>query len=148
MVDHISPERRSWLMSQVGSKKYHTRNASPPRRARIRLRFRLHRKSLPGKPDLVFPKRRVALFVHGCFWHRHPGCLKASTPKTRVDYWNKKFRSNVARDKTCAVALAKLGWRVETIWECEARNSHDLERRLKGIFLRQLKREGGGDYGG
>jgi DNA mismatch endonuclease (patch repair protein) len=83
------------------------------------LRFRLHRKDLPGKPDLVFPKHKVALFVRGCFWHRHPGCSKTSTPKTRTDYWQAKFAANIQRDDDAETALAELGWRVVIIWECE-----------------------------
>ncbi len=98
------------------------------------LRFRLHRKDLPGTPDLVFPKHRVCLFVHGCFWHRHPGCSKATTPKTRRDYWIPKFEENVARDARVAQALHDAGWRVETIWECETRDPIRLRRRLAAIF--------------
>ncbi len=98
------------------------------------LRFRLHRKDLPGTPDLVFPKHRVCLFVHGCFWHRHPGCGKATTPKTRRDYWIPKFEENVARDARVAQALRDAGWRVETIWECETRDLLTLRHRLAAIF--------------
>jgi DNA mismatch endonuclease, patch repair protein len=90
------------------------------------LRFRLHRKDLPGKPDLVFPKHKVALFVHGCFWHRHPGCKKATTPKTRVDYWIAKFAVNERRDKQNIRDLAALGWNVHIIWECETKDLDKL----------------------
>jgi DNA mismatch endonuclease, patch repair protein len=119
VVDHISPERRSWLMSRVGGK-----NTSPEIRVRraahaLGLRFRLHRKDLPGRPDLVFPKYGVAVFVHGCFWHRHAGCRKSSVPKSRVDYWAAKFEANIARDARVAADLAELGWSVATIWDSE-----------------------------
>lgn len=98
------------------------------------LRFRLHRKDLPGTPDMVFPKHRVAVLVHGCFWHRHADCSKASIPKTRTDFWNAKFEANVARDARVAVALHEAGWRVETIWECETRDEQSLRQRLMRIF--------------
>src|ERR1700760_4179520 len=96
MVDRLTRSRRSWLMSRVRGK-----NTLPEIRVRkaahaLGLRFRLHRADLAGKPDLVFPKRSLALFVHGCFWHRHPGCPKASAPSS--DFWRKKFETNVARD--------------------------------------------------
>ncbi len=125
MVDHISPERRSWLMSRVKGK-----NTSPEIRVRrlahgMGLRFRLHRKDLPGKPDLVFPRYGVALFVHGCFWHRHPNCPKASIPKTNIAFWLKKFRQNVERDTRAIKALEKLGWSVKIVWECETK---DIDR--------------------
>lgn len=127
MVDRLTPERRSWLMSRVRGK-----DTTPEMRVRraahkLGLRFRLHREDLPGKPDLVFPKHRVALFVHGCFWHRHEGCPKASTPKSRVSYWKDKFASNVARDVAVRHELEELGWRVRTIWECETRSVEAME---------------------
>ncbi|WP_081774121.1 very short patch repair endonuclease [Sphingomonas sp. URHD0057] len=134
MVDHISPERRSWLMSRVRAK--HTSPEMRVRRAthRLGLRFRLHRKDLPGKPDLVFPKHRLALFVHGCFWHRHPGCPKASTPKSRTEYWRAKFDSNVDRDAKMSAALVNLGWSPAIIWECETKDDAQLANALKRIF--------------
>lgn len=97
------------------------------------LRFRLYRKDLPGKPDLVFPKHRVALFVHGCFWHRHPGCSKASVPKSRTDYWQSKFAANEARDADAVDALRRCGWRVFIIWECQTRSRTDIDRILSCI---------------
>jgi DNA mismatch endonuclease (patch repair protein) len=97
----------------------------------LRLRFRLHQSDLPGTPDLVFSKRRIALFVHGCFWHRHLGCQKASKPATRANYWADKFEANVARDFRAATALEALGWRVVVVWECETKNASALERILR-----------------
>lgn len=81
-------------------------------------RFRLHRKDLPGSPDLVLPRYNLAVFVHGCFWHRHKGCHYASFPKTRVDFWDKKFSSNIHRDMKAQQDLLNKGWRVLVIWEC------------------------------
>ena len=89
-------------------------------------RFRLHRRSLPGSPDLVFPARRLAIFVHGCFWHRHAGCRRCTSPKTRQGFWAAKFEANVARDTRNVAELEKLGWRVAVVWECEAVNENRL----------------------
>ena len=83
-------------------------------------RFRLHSKDLPGRPDIVLPKYHTVVFVHGCFWHRHKGCRFAYTPKSRVAFWNNKFRGNIERDRRTSTALRKLGWRVVTVWECQA----------------------------
>ncbi|WP_242415542.1 very short patch repair endonuclease [Sphingomonas panni] len=93
-------------------------------------RFRLHRKDLPGRPDIVLPKFRTAIFVHGCFWHRHPGCRKASTPKTRADFWQAKFDANVARDERNVADLSSAGWMVVTVWECETKSIDDLRVQL------------------
>lgn len=134
MADRLTPERRSWLMSRVRSK-----NTSPEIRVRraahaLGLRFRLHRKELPGSPDLVFSKHHIALFVHGCFWHCHQGCPKASTPKTAVDMWQAKFKRNVERDAANVADLTLRGWRVEVIWECETKSPEVLQQRLRSIF--------------
>lgn len=98
------------------------------------LRFRLHRKGLPGTPDVVLPRFKTAIFVHGCFWHRHRDCSRASTPKTRREFWQAKFDSNVERDERKARELSDLGWRVLTIWECETRQPDRLTYRLKTEF--------------
>lgn len=98
---------------------------------KLGLRFRLHRKDLPGRPDLVFPRRRLAVFVHGCFWHRHDGCRYTYTPKSRVAFWTKKFAANVARDRRNEEALRDLGWRVLVIWECISRNEEAVTQYLQ-----------------
>ena len=85
-------------------------------------RFRLHRKDLPGSPDIVLPSRKIAIFVHGCFWHRHLGCRLSYTPKSNVERWQTKFDENVERDKRQRAALVELGWNPIVIWECEVRN--------------------------
>lgn len=122
MVDHVPKDRRSWLMSQVRGK-----DTSPEMSVRqvahqLGLRFRLHRKDLPGRPDLVFPKHKLCIFVHGCFWHRHQGCKKCSTPKTNAGFWLEKFDRNVLRDRDVTDKLLKLGWNVQIIWECETKD--------------------------
>lgn len=136
MVDGLTPERRSWLMSRVRGK-----NTKPELIVRrlvhaLGLRFRLHRGDLPGRPDLVLPRHKLAIFVHGCFWHRHPDCRLASTPKTRTEFWEAKFDSNVARDARNEAALRDLGWQTFTVWECETRNLEALEGKL-----RKMKRD-------
>lgn len=106
-------------MSRVGQK-----DTKPEMRVRRflhahGLRFRLHRKDLPGRPDIVLPSRRIVVFVHGCFWHRHPGCPKATTPSSNVEFWATKFEANVRRDKDVIEALKALGWVSLVVWECE-----------------------------
>ena len=130
-MDKLDTERRSRNMSKVRGK-----DTAPELRVRrvahrMGLRFRLHRKDLPGKPDLVMPKHRLAVFVHGCFWHRHEGCGRASTPSTRADFWQAKFDANVARDRRQIAALERLGWRVVVLWECESRDEVAIAARLR-----------------
>jgi len=90
--------------------------------------------SLPSRPDIVLPRWKTVVLVHGCFWHRHPRCPLATTPKSRVDFWNSKFAANVARDAKQKKQLRKKGWRVVTIWECETREPAKLNSRLRRIF--------------
>jgi len=86
---------------------------------RMGFRFRLRRKDLPGKPDLVLPKYKTVVFVHGCFWHRHEGCSQASVPKSNCEFWERKFRKNVERDERNRLRLGEAGWKVVVLWECE-----------------------------
>lgn len=119
MADTITPERRSWNMSRI-----RCRNTKPERRLRSLLhragyRFRLHRRDLAGSPDIVLPKYSTAILVHGCYWHRHPGCKNASTPSTRTEFWEAKFKATVERDKKNAGLLKDAGWQAITVWECQ-----------------------------
>lgn len=111
---------------------------------RMGLRFRLHRKDLPGKPDLVLPKHHLAVFVHGCFWHRHPGCARASTPSTREDFWQAKFDANVTRDRRQIAELEALGWSVLVIWECGVKEEAAIEARLAALTGRIASAESAG----
>lgn len=118
MADFLSPAERSARMALIRSN-----DTSPEvklRRALHRqgLRYVLRKKGLPGKPDLVFPKHRAVIFVHGCFWHRHEGCKVASTPKSNTQFWKDKFDRNVARDARVQDELRAQGWRVFVVWEC------------------------------
>jgi DNA mismatch endonuclease, patch repair protein len=129
-VDVVSTERRSVLMSGIRG-----RDTGPElavRRAAHRLgyRFRLHRRDLPGTPDLIFPRLATVLFVHGCFWHRHEGCRLAYEPKSNGEFWRRKFAGNVARDTRTAAELRDRGWEVLTVWECEVRKAVDLSEVL------------------
>ena len=134
MVDNLSPEKRSWNMSQIRCK-----DTKPEKIVRSLLhnmgyRFRLHKKNLPGKPDIVLSKYKTIIFVHGCFWHRHDGCKFAYTPKTRAGFWEKKFEGNINRHKKVEQELKDLGWKVFVIWECEIKNSEKIADRIKNIF--------------
>jgi DNA mismatch endonuclease, patch repair protein len=131
-MDRISPAQRSANMSRVKQKD--TRPELEVRRAlhAAGLRYRLHAKKLPGKPDLVFASARLVLFVHGCFWHQH-ACAKARLPSTRADFWHQKLEGNVVRDRRNAEALEKLGWKVEIIWECEIDDRALMARLIDSI---------------
>lgn len=134
MIDRLSVERRSWLMSRIKG-----RDTTPELKVRrvahsLGLRFRLHPKNLPGKPDLVFPRWRVAIFVHGCFWHRHEGCKKATMPKSREDFWQTKFERNVERDRRVIRELEASGWRTLVIWQCQTNDLLALRKTLIELF--------------
>jgi len=98
-------------------------------------RFRLHVKELAGKPDIVLPKYKTIIFIHGCYWHRHPGCKYAYTPKSRVTFWEKKFKENVRRDEKNQLDLKKLNWKVMVIWECELSDLEMLRKKLGAIRI-------------
>ena len=130
MTDIVDSKRRSELMANIRGRDTAPELAVRRIAHRMGLRFRLHRIDLPGRPDLVFPKHRLAVFVHGCFWHRHQGCRYASTPKSRIAFWTEKFAANVERDARQEAALRTLGWRVLVIWQCESRDEAAVECRL------------------
>lgn len=129
-MDTFSPEQRSEIMRRVRST-----NTVPERKVRSLLhrlgfRFRLHRKDLPGKPDIVLPKYSSIVFVHGCFWHRHAGCINATTPASNQKYWLPKFKRTLERDQKNQMELNRLGWNVIVVWECELRELDRLAVRL------------------
>jgi len=97
-------------------------------------RFRLHRKDLPGKPDIVLPKCKTVILIHGCFWHQHEGCSMAAKPKRNKKYWNEKFKRNKTRDALRKKQLENLGWKVVTIWECETQKRDELIRKLREVL--------------
>lgn len=132
-MDIVTPEKRSQMMSGIRGKNTKPELAVRSVAHRLGLRFRLHVKDLPGRPDLVFPKHRTVVFVHGCFWHRHD-CRLAAMPKTRTDFWLAKFSANVARDRRCRMELEVRGWKVLEIWECEVRDTLLIRQRLEEHF--------------
>ena len=123
MSDKLTPEKRSWNMSRIKGKD--TKIEVEVRKYLFSkgYRFRKNDKRYPGKPDIVLPKYHVAIFVHGCFWHRHEGCKDATTPKTRTEFWLEKFDKNVKKDQIKQEKLRELGWKVIVIWECELKRS-------------------------
>jgi DNA mismatch endonuclease (patch repair protein) len=123
MSDKLTPEKRSWNMSQIKGKD--TKIEVEVRKYLFSkgYRFRKNDKRYPGKPDIVLPKYHVAIFVHGCFWHRHEGCKDATTPKTRTEFWLEKFDKNVKNDQIKQEKLRELGWKVIVIWECELKRN-------------------------
>jgi DNA mismatch endonuclease, patch repair protein len=134
-MDKITKVQRSQVMRQVKSK-----DTSPEIQVRRQLhrlgyRFRLHRDDLPGKPDLVLPKWRAVIFVHGCFWHQHEGCRRAARPTSRVAFWTRKLDRNLARDRENIEALEVQGWRVLVLWECELRDDARLERKIMDFLV-------------
>lgn len=123
MADRLDPERRSANMRAIRSKGMKPEMIVRQLVHRMGFRYRLHRKDLPGKPDLVFGPRRKVIFVHGCFWHQHndPACKLSHAPKSRLDYWQPKLKRNQERDATAIAELASQGWVVLTVWECETK---------------------------
>jgi DNA mismatch endonuclease, patch repair protein len=139
-VDIVSKEKRASMMAAVRQK--NTRPETALRRALhgMGLRFRLHRRDLPGTPDIVFPRSRVVIFVHGCFWHRHKGCGRATIPATKRRFWLEKFSGNVERDRRAQRALATLGWRVVVVWECQVLTT-DSTNKVAQKILNILRRK-------
>jgi len=134
VTDTLTPEQRSKLMSRIRG-----RDTSPEMTIRrlvhsMGYRYRLHRRDLPGTPDLVFGPRRKVIFVHGCFWHLHQGCPLARRPKSRTDYWWPKLEANRQRDKRNQQALEDLGWKVLVIWECEIKKGVSLAERIQDFL--------------
>lgn len=133
-MDILSKEKRSWNMSRIGS-----RDTAPEKIVRSVLRklgyrLRFHVKELPGRPDIVLPRRKTVVFVHGCFWHRHPHCRFAYTPKTRKRFWLRKFAENKTRDTRVRRQLWRLGWKVITIWECQTADVQSLSAKFKRLL--------------
>ena len=130
MADVVSPEVRSRMMSGIRGKD--TKPEMIVRRGlhAMGFRYKLHDKRLPGRPDLVLPKYRAVIFVHGCFWHKHD-CKYFKWPKTRKEFWRSKIEKNVARDKTAMEVLKNSGWRVAVVWECSFRDASDVSERIR-----------------
>ena len=147
-LDSVPSEVRSRIMRSVGQ-----RDTAPEIKVRRLLykmgyRFRLNRTDLPGKPDIVMPGRRIAIFVHGCFWHRHPQCPRASMPASNRSFWEKKFQRNRERDLENVKELIELGWRVLVVWECSTRDKDRTLATSLSASINQLSdEESGSSYG-
>jgi DNA mismatch endonuclease, patch repair protein len=134
LMDIVSPEKRSRMMAGIKGK-----NTKPELAVRklihgMGFRYRLHRKDLPGSPDLVFQRLKKVIFVHGCFWHRHPGCRFAYTPKSNAQFWLDKLEGNIRRDGQAVMALDALGWQVLIVWECEVADLPALTRSVSSFL--------------
>jgi DNA mismatch endonuclease (patch repair protein) len=134
MTDIVDPATRSRMMAGIRN-----RDTAPERLVRqelyrLGIRYRLHNGKLPGRPDIVISRLRTVIFVHGCYWHRHPGCRLAYTPKSNVEFWLAKLEGNAARDARNQDRLTELGWRVIVIWECETRERVVLRERLAKLL--------------
>lgn len=133
-MDTLTPPERSRLMSRIHSKNTKPELAVRSLLHRLGYRFRLHRKDLPGRPDIVLPRHRKIILVQGCFWHGHT-CRLASKPKSNEGYWGPKILANRGRDERNLQALTDLGWSLLEVWECETKNARELECRLS-LFMR------------
>jgi DNA mismatch endonuclease (patch repair protein) len=134
VADKFTPEERSRIMARVKG-----RDTKPERIVRRLLhslgyRFRLHRKNLPGKPDIVLSKHKKVIYVHGCFWHGHLGCRRAARPTTNIEFWNAKIDGNIARDMTAQRDIVGLGWQYLVVWQCETRNLDELTHKLENFL--------------
>ncbi|QZD86722.1 very short patch repair endonuclease [Qipengyuania psychrotolerans] len=134
MADFVSREKRSRIMKGVKQKDTKPEIAVRKLLHSLGLRFRLHRKDLPGRPDLVLARHKTAIFVHGCFWHQHDACKEGRIPSSNREYWEPKLTRNVERDRQSIEALESLGWTVRVIWACELNGMGDLREKLRDWF--------------
>lgn len=138
MADKITREQRSNNMSRIRSGNTQPEIIVRKLLHRMGYRFRIHRDDLPGKPDIVLPKYRTVVFVHGCFWHSHPGCKRAVMPKSNIDYWHPKIERNKQRDLDNTKKLVSLGWNVCIIWECETKDRLYLQDKLLTMLQKRI----------
>ncbi|MGA2721588.1 MAG: very short patch repair endonuclease [Bryobacteraceae bacterium] len=138
MTDCFSTEKRREIMSRIRGADTSVELTVRKQLHRLGYRFRLHVASLPGRPDIVLPKYQRVIFVHGCFWHGHPGCGRATIPETNSEFWSRKINSNMARDKKSVRALRALDWKVLVLWQCQTKKPDELDRRLQRFLGRDL----------
>lgn len=132
MSDKLTKEKRSWNMSRIKGKDTRIEVLVRKRLFSLGYRYRKNDKRLPGKPDIVFPKYKTVVFIHGCFWHMHTGCKIARIPKSNVEFWKSKLDRNVEKDLVNKEQLEKMGWNVITVWECEIEN--DIDAVIRSII--------------
>jgi DNA mismatch endonuclease (patch repair protein) len=131
MTDVFSKEKRSWIMSRVKGRDTKPEMLVRSFVHRMGFRFRVHRRELPGNPDIVLPRHGKAIFVHGCFWHGHKRCSRTKRPTTNKKFWNKKLDGNIERDKRFRRELRRMGWKVLALWQCDTRNPEELLEKLE-----------------
>ncbi|MHB8781188.1 MAG: very short patch repair endonuclease [Candidatus Geothermincolia bacterium] len=142
MSDVFDPEKRSWIMSRVRGKDTKPEKTVRSAVHRMGYRFRLHEKNLPGHPDIVLPRHRKVIFVHGCFWHGHEGCKRSKLPTSNVEFWTEKIHRTRERDQAALELLEEQGWDILTVWQCQAKEAE----RLNGI-LDDFLSDGGREVG-
>ncbi len=142
MVDTFTPEQRSYCMSRVRGADTSPEVLVRSLLHRLGFRFRLHRRDLPGRPDIVLPKYRAAIFVHGCFWHGHKNCRRSARPTSHTSFWTRKLDKNLERDRHAQSALRSLGWHVLVVWECQLRSPRLCDR-LSRFLAKAAAQEGG-----
>jgi DNA mismatch endonuclease (patch repair protein) len=134
MADVFPKEKRSHIMSRVRGKNTNTEREVRSIIHRMGFRFRLHCKELPGSPDIVLPKLKKIVLVHGCFWHGHSGCTRSARPTSNSEFWNNKLERNAQRDADKLTQLQELGWHVLIVWGCEIKNTEELQARLEAFL--------------
>lgn len=134
-MDTLTKQERSINMSKIRSRDTKPENAVRKALTSLGLRYRLHSKKLPGRPDIVVSDRKTAVFINGCFWHQHDGCKRKSMPKTNADYWKPKLEGNIRRQKEQIKEIKKIGFKPLVLWECGIKNTELLADRLKRVFL-------------
>jgi DNA mismatch endonuclease, patch repair protein len=137
MVDVFTKRKRSWIMGRVKGRDTKPEMLVRSLIHRMGFRFRVHRRDLPGNPDIVLPRHRKVIFVHGCFWHGHRGCPRSKRPTTNRPFWNRKLDGNLARDKRFRAELSRLGWKVLVIWQCETKVSDIVRKRLERFLYEE-----------
>jgi DNA mismatch endonuclease, patch repair protein len=137
MVDVFSRGKRSWIMGRVRGRDTKPEMLVRSLVHRMGFRFRVHRRDLPGNPDIVLPRHRKVIFIHGCFWHGHPGCLRSKRPTTNQTFWDRKLDGNLERDKRFQEQLLRMGWKVLVIWQCETKVPDSLAMRLERFLYEE-----------
>ena len=133
-MDTFTPQQRARCMSRIRSKNTKPEVIVRKELSRMGYRYRLHVKKLPGRPDIVVGRKRLAILVNGCFWHQHEGCKRSVWPKTNVDYWNKKLENNMNKQKRDIAELNRLGWNVGIVWECQTKDINNANEVLESII--------------
>lgn len=133
-MDTLTPEMRSWNMSRIRGKDTKPELAVRSLLHGLGYRFRLKNDQIPGKPDIILPRYKAVIFVHGCFWHRHADCRYAYKPKSKIEFWQQKFEANIQRDQKVSEQLKELGWHQLIVWECEIKDIDTLKKKIKVFF--------------